>query len=253
MRPRQPELTVLFSSAGRRVALMECFRDAAAAMGIQLRVVAVDVRPKLSAACVVADRALSVSRCTDPSFVAEIGDIVRTERVHLIVPTIDTELAVYAAARVLLREVGAWVSISAPEVVAIARDKLATWERLASGGIAVARTATLQAGRTQRATFPGPGIVKPRERRAAIGLRAFRSTTELCAEHREDADNELIVQEQLAGPEYTVNLFFDRTGVLRSVVPHRRIEIRAGEVSKARTVCDERLIGQAIRVAALLP
>jgi len=253
MRSSQAELTVLFSSAGRRVALMECFRDAAAAMGVGLRVVAVDVRPELSAACAVADRALPVSRCADPGFVAEIADIVRAERVRLIVPTIDTELAVYAAARVQLRETGAWVSISAPEVVAMARDKLATWERLASSGIAVARTATLETVRAQRATFPGPVIVKPRGGSASIGLRVLRSTDELGAEQGEDVDGDLIVQEHLTGPEYTVNLFFDRAGVLRSVIPHRRIEVRAGEVSKACTVRDARLIVQATRVAELLP
>jgi len=44
-----------------------------------------------------------------------------------------------------------------------------------------------------------------------------------------------IVQELWRGQEYTVNLFFDASGGLRCVVPHERIEVRAGEVSKGVT------------------
>jgi carbamoyl-phosphate synthase large subunit len=254
MNSSEPTLTVLFSSAGRRVALMECFRDAAATLGVSLRVLAVDTAPGLSAACAMADHALRVPRCTDPSFVTAIADIVRAQRVQLIVPTIDTELAAYAAARARLREVGAWVSISAPEVVAMARDKLATSERLAAGGIAVARTATLEAGCANPELFPGLVIVKPRGGSASIGMRRLRSIAELGAEPgaKGDAEDALILQEHLTGPEYTVNLFFDRNGSLRSAVPHRRLEVRAGEVSKARNVRDPRLIDQAVRLAGVL-
>jgi carbamoyl-phosphate synthase large subunit len=246
----EPTLTVLVSSAGRRVALMECFRDAAVTLGLSLKLLAVDVAPELSAACAVADRVLRVPCCTDPSFVTIVADIVRTERVQLIVPTIDTELAAYAAARVRLRELGAWVSISSPEVVAIARDKLATAERLDAGGIAVARTAPLEAARANPGLFPGPLIVKPRGGSASIGMHRLGSLAELGA--LGDAYDPFIVQEHLVGPEYTVNLFFDRSGSLRSVVPHLRLEVRAGEVSKARTVRDRRLIDQAVRLSAVL-
>jgi carbamoyl-phosphate synthase large subunit len=229
---------------------MECFRDAAAAIGVDLRVLAVDVEPLLSAACGVADCVLRVPRCTDPSFAATIGEIVRAERVQLIIPTIDTELAAYAAARVQLRELGAWVSVSTPEVVAMARDKLATAERLAAGGIAVARTAPLATARANPGLFPGPVVLKPRGGSASIGMRRLGSLAELGASG--DADDPLIIQEHLVGPEYTVNLFFDRGGSLRSVVPHLRLEVRAGEVSKARTVRDRRLVDQAVRLSAFL-
>jgi carbamoyl-phosphate synthase large subunit len=198
----------------------------------------------------MADRALRVPRCTDASFITTIADIVRAEGVQLVIPTIDTELAAYAAARIRLREVGTWVSVSAPGVVAMARDKLATSERLAAAGIAVARTATLEAARANPERFPGPVIVKPRDGSASIGIRRHGSLADLGG--TSDADDPLIVQEYLSGQEYTVNLFFDRSGSLRSVVPHLRLEVRAGEVSKARTVRDRRLIDQAVRLAAVL-
>ena len=42
--------TVLVTSAGRRGALIECFRDGAQRLGIDLRVVAADMDPDRSAA-----------------------------------------------------------------------------------------------------------------------------------------------------------------------------------------------------------
>jgi carbamoyl-phosphate synthase large subunit len=250
----EPSLTVLFSSAGRRVALMGCFRDAAAGLGIDLRVLAVDIDPELSAACAIADHAVRVPRCTEPGFAEVITEVVRGEGVQLIVPTIDTELAAYAAARAQLQEAGAWVSVPAPELVAMARDKLITAERLTAGGIAVARTATLEAALVHREVFSGPVILKPRNGSASNGIRELRSIAHLGVglDEADAVGDAFIVQERLTGPEYTVNLFFDRAGALRSVVPHRRIEVRAGEVSKARTVREPRLIDQAVRLAKLL-
>jgi carbamoyl-phosphate synthase large subunit len=143
--------------------------------------------------------------------------------------------------------------VSSPEVVAVARDKLVTAERLGSAGIAVARTTTLEEARARRGGFTGPVVLKPRDGSASIGLRVLSSVEELGSDTSQDTPGRYIVQERLDGPEYTVNMFVDRTGELRSVVPHRRLEVRAGEVSKARTVLDRRLLGQALRLAALLP
>jgi carbamoyl-phosphate synthase large subunit len=249
-----PRLTVLFSSAGRRVGLIECFRQAAGQLGVELRVVAVDIAPELSAACAIADRALRVPKCTAPGFATSIAEIVRDEEVHLVIPTIDTELPAYAAARVMLQEGGAWTSVSTPSLVNMARDKLLTARQLERAGVAVPRTRTLEAALAAPRHFAGPVTVKPRTGSASIGVRTVGSLEHLEAEVASLAarGEDVVVQEHLDGPEYTVNLFFDRSGTLRSAVPHRRIEIRAGEVSKARTTCDPRFMNQAERVASAL-
>jgi carbamoyl-phosphate synthase large subunit len=49
------------------------------------------------------------------------------------------------------------------------------------------------------------------------------------------AGKSYIVQELWQGREYTVNVFFDRAGRLHCAVPHERVEVRAGEVSKGVT------------------
>jgi carbamoyl-phosphate synthase large subunit len=52
--------------------------------------------------------------------------------------------------------------------------------------------------------------------------------------------------------EYTVNLFFNLHGQLRCAIPHRRLEVRSGEVSKGRTERITPLIEAAQRMASIL-
>ena len=63
----------------------------------------------------------------------------------------------------------------------------------------------------------------------------------------------MILQQLLVGPEYTVNMFIDEAGVLRSAVGHKRLRVRAGEVEKGRTERDPMLRGLAERIASALP
>src|SRR4029077_1255427 len=73
----------------------------------------------------------------------------------------------------------------------------------------------------------------------SIGARLVRDPESLRGFMSEHDD--LIVQEVCTASDYTVNLYVDLQGVLRSIGAHRRIEVRDGEVSKAVTVCDSRL------------
>ena len=68
----------------------------------------------------------------------------------------------------------------------------------------------------------------------------------------EEREN-LIVQELCGGDEYTVNLYFAMDGALTAVVPHRRIEVRDGEVFKGITVKDDRLLAVARSIAECMP
>lgn len=241
--------TVLISSAGRRVELLQCFRRDAADLGIAVRVLAADHRPAWSPACHVADAAFAVPRCDDPGFVPQMLALCATEKVDLVVPTIDPELLPLSQAQARFAEIGTRVAVSSPEVVALARDKLATARHLAAAGIAVPATATLDEVAAAPEAWRWPLLVKPRGGSASAGIRRLESPDQL------EALNDpagLVAQALLEGPEYTVNLFFDQAGALRCAVPHQRVEIRAGEVAKGVTRRHERLEAVARRLAGTL-
>lgn len=241
--------TVLFSSAGRRVALMGCFRDAFGVMGTPGRVLATDMTP-LSPAYQMADASFAVPRCTSPEFIPAMLEICRREAVTLVVPTIDTELPAYAAARDQFEKIGTVVAISGPQTVAIGGDKIRTQEWLRSEGFPTVRQVSVEAVRADWSAWPFPLMVKPAGGSASIGVQLVRDRLAF------DAAVEMpgaIVQSVARGVEHTVDVLVNRKGKVVCVVPRRRLEVRAGEVSKGMTVRDSRLIGLASEIGARLP
>ncbi len=62
-----------------------------------------------------------------------------------------------------------------------------------------------------------------------------------------------MVEIELTGIEYTVNFYVSRKGRVVSAVPHQRMEVRAGEVSKGVTVKHGGLMETARRLGEALP
>jgi carbamoyl-phosphate synthase large subunit len=162
-------VTVLISSAGRRVALLEAFRQALGDLGLEGRVLAAD-RSWYSSARHRADAHFEVPSCDRPEFVPRMVELCREQHVDLVVPTIDTELPVLAAGRDELAAVGATVAVSAPAVVEIAGDKIATHSWLTARGFPTVRQATLAEVRVDGRDWPFPLVVKPRFGSAAKGV-----------------------------------------------------------------------------------
>lgn len=241
-------ICLLVLSAGRRVALLECFRADARALGLDLRLLAADLAPELSAACAVADVAFRAPRCARPEFTPFLLDLCRRESIDMVVPTIDTELHQLSQLAAPLADLGTRAVISSEKIISLARDKLQTAEVLAQSGIATPRTIELDRLDPGDGTWKWPLVAKPRGGSASIGVRTI-SPADLPGLR---GDPELIVQERLAGEEHTVNMFFDSSGRLRTVVPHLRIEVRAGEVSKGETVRDTQLTDIGWRLGRIL-
>jgi carbamoyl-phosphate synthase large subunit len=228
----KPGCTILFTSAGRRVALIECFRESAAAIGIEARVIAVDLEPAMSAACQVSDLALPVPPSEHPEFVESLIGTCTEHGVDLVIPTRDLELMALSQHAGHFGAVGTWVSVSEPATVNVARDKLRTARFLDGHGIPVPKSAAIAEVVSAPHAWSWPVLVKPRSGCSSNGIRVVSSPDQL-AVLEPGADR--MVQQLLGGEEYTVNLFFDRTGRMRCAIPHLRCEVRAGEVAKGIT------------------
>ena len=226
------DLTILFSSAGRRVELIECFRSAASALGAGLRVLAVDHRPDLSPACHKADQHFQVPICSDPHFIETVAQICRAQKVALVIPTIDPELEFFAAHRARFQSFGTQIAVGSPLVLATARDKLAAHQFLQQLGLRVPRTESLDVALASARDWSFPALLKPVQGSASIGQLLVPSLAALLA--AEVPRSTYLLQEWVRGREYTVNCFFDAAG-LRAAIPHLRLETRAGEVSKGIT------------------
>jgi carbamoyl-phosphate synthase large subunit len=239
------------SSAGRRVELMSLLREDAKRLGLQPRIVATDTNPMVAPACLAADVSYVVPPTSDKWFIASLVDICRKEGVRLLIPTIDAELQPLARDRAALVEQGVLLNISNLASLVVAHDKAKTACVLSRAGIVVPRTASTREVIAEPSSWKWPVIVKPTSGSSSIGVSQVGSVSEL--EILEEVRSDLIVQEFVRGPEFTVNVFVDDAGRCRSIVPHFRREVRAGEVSKAITVKNAALADIARKIVKAIP
>lgn len=240
---------VLISSAGRRVSLLGSFRTALDALGVDGAVYASDLSP-LTAAGHAADRLFAAPPCRAPEFIPSMLQLCVDHEISLVVPTIDTELAAYAAHRDDFAAVGTTIAVSGPETVAIAADKRHTHRWLIENDLPTVDQAPLTEVLADPTRLDFPVIVKPVAGSASAGVALINELTELDA--HDDVEN-IIVQEVAPGIEHTVDAYVDRAGRVLTTVPRRRLEVRAGEVSKAITVVHDELQALVADIVTRLP
>ena len=235
MRP----FNVLVTAGSRRVSLVQGFRNALRSLGLPGIVIVTDVNP-LSPAVHVADRAYRVPMSSEADYLDEVRAICESEQVRLVVPTIDDELPILAAARETFAAIGAFVACSPEPANSLCNDKYETCRHLRGAGVPAARSY-----RPIDLTndVPLPLFIKPRMGRGAVSAFAVHSRRELEFFLGYVADP--VVQELLEGPEFTIDVLCDFDGRPISIVPRERVVIRAGVIDRGRTVNDPALIALA--------
>ncbi len=241
---------ILISSAGRRVGLLMCVRESVVRRGVNRAVITIDAGSSAPASF-AAERASRVPRCNDPEFLNAVLSLCTDHGIGLIIPTIDDELAIYAAASDQFARAGVTVCISHLSAVHICCNKVATHEWLVASGFPTVRQTNLHSALLDPSAWPLPLIVKPSNGSASIGVRLIQTPLELDAAAR--TGDGYIVQEVAAGREFTINIYVNRSGECICAIPHWRMEVRGGEVSKGITVKDCRLMDLARAVAQALP
>lgn len=234
---RKPrEVNVLFTSAGRRVELLRAFQRAYRALRLKGQIVVADVNP-LAPAFQIADSTHVVPRLTDPEYVPALLEIVRRRRVKLVFPLIDPDIPILAAHKKEFESAGARVMTPDADGVDTARDKWQTYRMYRANGIPAARSWLPEDLKKEKPEFPL--FIKPRQ--GSAGKGAFRIEDERQLEFFLTYVEDPIIQECLPGPEITCDVVCGPDGAVWAVVLRRRLEIRAGEVSKGVTLWDERI------------
>jgi len=239
-------LRMVISSAGRRVELLRRFRQSAEILNVDLEIIACDLNPEWSAACIMADKAFAVPPAGSDTFIPMMLDICERENVDLIVPTIDTELIAYSHARKSFEAMNCWVAVSDEDLVVMARDKMATARFLEAAQVRSPKTALLRDFLDNRTGLRFPLLAKPRHGSSSRGIALVHDKSQLAMI---DAVEPYIVQQFLPGREFTVSVYFDDGGKLQCALPHERLRVRSGEVEKGVTIRDEMLADIAWKLA----
>ncbi|MBT8257555.1 MAG: ATP-grasp domain-containing protein [Bacteroidia bacterium] len=223
------QVNILITSAGRRVSLLKAFQKELRSRFPGGEVFAVDYNPDLAPACHVAHKSFRVPKLSDPTYADRLLELCIKYQVKLVIPTIDTELIILAGKADEFRSHGIQIIISSLEFVRTCRNKRSVHAFFESREIKVAREYSKQ-------DYEIPLFIKPLEGSGSSNTRAILSADQLLEE--QVLDSNLMFLEYYDKKEYdefTSDLYYDKQGILRCVVPRKRIEVREGEVSKAVT------------------
>jgi carbamoyl-phosphate synthase large subunit len=223
---------VLFTCIGRRVSLLNAFRDAAKTVKLNCRFFGTDKTP-LSSALQLCDEKFAVKAVDHQDYIKQLLKIVREHSIKLIVPTVDLDLKYLAVNCEAFEKLGCTVLVSSPGVIDTCQDKRKTFQFLRKNGFDTPETITARKMLEQK-RIRFPLFLKPWDGYASRGNEIVKNRKEL-AFYAKKIPN-CIAQEYIAGEEYTCDCFVDFDGAVRCVVPRRRIEVRSGEVSKGRVV-----------------
>ncbi len=242
------QVRMLLTCAGRRVELINAFRRAAERAKIELTIFGSDVT-RFAPAMHRVDKGILVQPIREGRYIDELIEVVRKNKIDLLVPTIDTELPLLAAAVERFAEVGCRAVISSARVVSICRDKLETFRVLSAAGVDVPHTQTWSDA-LATSDHQYPLFMKPRFGSAGVGSSVINDRAELETLGRRVG--EPIVQEFVAGVEHTMDVYTGLDGMPRCVVPRRRLEVRTGEVSKGLVVKNPEVMAIGQQVAEVL-
>lgn len=241
-------MNVLFTCVGRRVSLVRSFRRAAGQLKVKLSVFGTDTT-ELSSALQLCDKKFLVKPIAHPDYIRQLLSIVKTNRVKLLVPTIDTDLLLLARNKPRFARLGCRVLVSEPGVIEICQDKRKTYKFMVKNGFDSPDTISPRTALARKRIF-WPCLLKPWDGAAAKGVTMVNNREELALFARRIPN--CIVQEFVDGTEYTCDVFVDFDGQVRCVVPRKRIEVRSGEVSKGQVVKNREIMSGAAELVKVL-
>lgn len=221
---------ILITSVGKRVALVRAFKETLYRYFPNAKVLTTDMNPKMAPASYASDGCIKVPRVTSEDYIGILLEICITYKVGIIVPTIDTELAILSANKKIFENYGTHVCVSEYDFVMMCRDKRNTGSFFESVGIRIPK-------QIDKYNPQFPMFAKPYDGSLSADLHYIKKPEDLTADIIQNP--KLIFMEYIDKTiykEYTVDMYFGRDNYLKMAVPRERIEIRAGEINKGRTV-----------------
>lgn len=229
------EYRILFTGIGRRVELLQAFRQAALCQNRNIRLYGTDMAGT-APALVFCDAVREICSMRDESYIPALLEICRRDSIHLVIPTIDTDLSALSGNRKQFEAIGAKVLISSPDMVRICRDKHVTSRFFAECGLKT----PMPARDWKQYTGGYPAFIKPRD--GSSSVNAFKVLNARQLEQYASQVDSYIVQPFIEGNEYTVDIFCDFEGRPVFITPRQRMAVRSGEVIKTKITMDARML-----------
>jgi carbamoyl-phosphate synthase large subunit len=226
---------VLLTGVGKRYDIVSAFAQHA-------NTVAADPNP-LAPAQYAAHFREAVPRIDDPDYVPALERLCAEHNLGAVVPLTDLDLETLAQARADQRLPAL---VPDPAMAAATYDKYETHLLLERLGLP--SPPTVLPGETADAY---PVLVKPRRGSGARSIHAAADAeqAEFCCRY---VDEPVMVQRQMQGPEFSIDLLCDLDGRCLNAIPRTMIESRGGESIKGTVIDDRELVELGAKVAEVL-
>ncbi|MBV4430579.1 ATP-grasp domain-containing protein [Clostridium tyrobutyricum] len=229
-------MKLLITSIGKRVQLVKYLKTNCTVIGAD----AGDMAPAIN----FVDTFYKIPKISDEQYTTLLVDICRRENIDMLIPLHEYEFYKLCSNRDKFKEAGTILLLSNKRVLDICQNKINTYNFFSVNGIKTPKTYSKKEiifiinHNSKLVEFPL--IVKPLSGMGSMDVYKVNSIKEL--EFFVEYVNNPIVQEYVGGKEYTIDVLCDLKGIPISIVPRERLEVRAGEVSKSRTVMNVEII-----------
>lgn len=224
---------ILITSGGRRVSLVKAFMKELKAVFPAGKVYVADSNPALSPAAQVADEFIKVCKVDDENYSECLLKICINNNIKLIIPTIDTELLTLSVSKEKFLNHNITIVISNKKLIKVCTDKIKTHKLFKKLNVNVAKEYS-------KDDYKLPIYIKPIKGSGSNDNYYVNDKTQI-SEYQLN-NNSLQFFEFLDNnlyDEYTCDLYYDKNSNLKCVIPRKRIEVRAGEISKGVTKKNE--------------
>lgn len=234
-------MKILFTSVGRRVELVQAYKNAAKKYGIPLVVYGGDTTTT-APALQFCDKTVILPLIKDNKYIPFLINYCKNEEIDALIPTIDTDLLVLAENKGKFNDTK--VIISAPDKVRLCRDKRLTSDYFISVGLKSPKP--VDDYNMYKGGFPA--FIKPKDGSSSINAYKAKDKEELSLLTKMVPD--YIIQPFVKGTEYTVDVFCDFDGNPIFITPRIRLAVRAGEVLKTQITQDQKIIREIKQILA---
>ena len=235
------DIRILITGVGRRVELIQAFRQAALHLNMHLKLYGADMTG-LAPALIYCDYTRKVCAMNDPQYIQQLIEICVVDKIDLVIPTIDTDLLVLSQNKEKFDKIGVNVLISKPDKILICRDKNNTGAFFESCGLKSPRTFN----NYMEYEGPYPCFIKPKD--GSSSINAFKVNNKEELEIYAGQIKDYIIQPFISGKEFTIDIFCDFDGNPVYITPRERIQVRAGEVLKTKICMDQVMIREAEKI-----
>lgn len=224
-------LRILFLGGAKRVSLAERFVIAGNKLGYDIQFYSYELDEDVPISAM--GKVFVGLKWKDPLVYKDLVNIIEEYNINILIPNLDPATIVAARLKELYSKI--FIPVSDIKVCEIFFNKNVAQNWFKQNGIPV----------PSENLNEFPLITKPVRGSASKNITLLKTLTELESFIENHNKEEFIIQKFIEGEEFTVDGYITKQNKVLAIVPRKRLEVIGGEVSKAITIKDDKLINYA--------